>query len=62
METLEGYDFFDDEDDESWDVYLVNMEDLTTGKEVGKIWPVYARNFDEAMDIYSLIYKMTGTN
>lgn len=61
METLDGYEFID-EDDESWDVYLVNMEDLRTGEEVGKLWPVYARNYDEAIDIYTLIYKMTGDN
>lgn len=53
------FDWFDD-DEEEWDVYLVNMEDLKTGEEVGKMWPVYARNHDEAIDVYTIILKISG--
>ena len=48
---------FDEED--SWDVYLVSMSSLETGKEIGKLWPVYALNYKDAIEAYRVIYKIS---
>jgi hypothetical protein len=49
-------------DEDEWDLYLVNMQDLTTGEEVGKMWPVYATNYDHAISIYQLMLMICEDN
>lgn len=52
-------DFAEFDEEESWDVYLVSMSDVETGKEIGKLWPVYALNHEDAIEAYRIIYKIS---
>lgn len=43
--------------EESGDWFLVTMYDYYSGIPVGDKWPIFARNFDEAMTAYLVLIK-----
>lgn len=43
--------------DEPGDWFIVTMYDYYTGIKVEQDWPVYAKDFDSAMTIYTVLLK-----
>jgi len=53
-------DFEDFEDDTSFDLYFVTMHDVLSNALINRPWPVFAAGFEEAMDVYEVLLRLTS--
>jgi len=50
--------YWDDYEDPTWELYIVTMRDVDSGKRIGPTVPVYAANFDEAITVYEIMIRI----
>lgn len=50
-------DYSLDDDGNKWAWFYVSMYDMFTDDPVEKPWPVFAEGYQQAMDIYEILYK-----
>lgn len=46
-----------DEDGNKWNWYFVSMYDMFTEDPLANPWPVFAEGFEQAMDVYEVLYR-----
>ena len=46
-----------DDDGNNWSWFYVSMYDMFLHDPISEPWPIFAEDYDQAMDIYEILYK-----
>jgi hypothetical protein len=46
-----------EDDGNNWSWFYVSMYDMFTEDPIANPWPVFAEGYQQAMDIYEILYK-----
>ena len=47
----------EDTDENTWSWFYVSMYDMFTSDPIENPWPIFAEGYQQAMDIYEVLYK-----
>lgn len=53
--SLEWLDFEDEDEYNGWNLFAVTMTSFITDEELAPVWPVYAKDFDAAIEVYQVL-------